>query len=227
MASFREMILRSEDDDLSEQAIARKGNWDNGVNYIRNLPEDEIDRKYDIIHKFKLSTLPGINLELMNKRHTAEYIVGYRDIETIETKSGSEEKERFKIIFMIQFSNKKSLAFKTGSKKLMNVDGVASSDEGEFRRSGIAVYVYKYFVKEKGWHILGDKEQFYGARKLWSRLSKELDVKVDIINTETNEIEFEDIILHHGKYDEDFDARLWSYEGNKEHLRSVLKDILN
>ena len=86
--------------------------------------------------------------------------------------------------------------------------------------------MYKYFVKEKNYTIVGDSEQYYGARMLWAKLSKNLDLKVDIYNIKKNELLFTDVILHHGKYDSDFDERLWSYSKDKHNIRSILIDIL-
>lgn len=86
--------------------------------------------------------------------------------------------------------------------------------------------MYKYFVKELKFTILGDAEQYFGARKLWASLSKELDVIVDIYDVKEDKIIHPNVVLHHGNYNNDFDARLWSYSKSKHNVRSILKDII-
>lgn len=67
---------------------------------------------------------------------------------------------------------------------------------------------------------------YYGARLLWTKLSKNIDLKVDIYDIKKNELLFHDVILHHGKYDSDFDSRLWSYSKDKHNIRSILTELL-
>ena len=86
--------------------------------------------------------------------------------------------------------------------------------------------MYKFLVKKEGYIILGDEIQYFGARKLWAKLSKSLDVKVDIIDVDTNKYLEKDVILKHGSEDWEFDNRVWSYNVDKKHIRLLLKDIL-
>jgi len=86
--------------------------------------------------------------------------------------------------------------------------------------------MYKYFIKNQGYTIISDTHQYFGARKVWSKLSKQSDILVDIIDTNENIVIKEDVILHHGNHDKEFDKEIWSYDGDKEHIRLVLKDIL-
>jgi hypothetical protein len=66
--------------------------------------------------------------------------------------------------------------------------------------------------------------QRFGARRLWSKLSKMIDLTVDIIDLENNKVLEKDTAIHHGEKDEEFDKRVWSYEIDKKHIRIILKD---
>lgn len=146
------------------------------------------------------------------------YILGYFETTPIDTKLGKEDWTEFIVEFGITFSKgTKSKIFGD----LYNVDGVGVKTKG----IGFSKLMYKYFAKEKGITILGDSEQYFGARKLWSRLSKELDVVVDLYNTNADFVIEENVVLHHGNYNNDFDERLWSFSKDKNNIRSILKDI--
>jgi hypothetical protein len=87
--------------------------------------------------------------------------------------------------------------------------------------------MYKYIVNHLGYTIIGDREQYFGARRLWARLSQSLDINVDLVDLSSKKIIDKNVTLHHGKYDEDYDEKLWSFEEDisKEHIRSILTTI--
>jgi hypothetical protein len=43
--------------------------------------------------------------------------------------------------------------------------------------------MYKFLIQTQGYNIIGDTETYFGARRLWSSLSKDTDIVVDIIDT--------------------------------------------
>lgn len=98
----------------------------------------------------------------------------------------------------------------------------ALKDIEEFSRQGFATDVYRYLTLELGYSILGDKEQYLGARKLWTRLSKDDDLKVDIVNIATGEILFSDYEIKHGKADDSFDPNVWTTDDSTHHIRTLL-----
>lgn len=149
------------------------------------------------------------------------YKLGDWKIQEKETKQGVIEEKVFQVIFSIQF---KEISIK-GYSNCVTVPGVVV-DLNLASKKGLATFMYSYFVKEMGFTIVGDTEQHFGARKLWSKLSNLLDLKVDIYNTKTQEVVFKNVILHHGDYNGDFDKRLWSYSKSKNDLRSILTEIL-
>lgn len=74
--------------------------------------------------------------------------------------------------------------------------------------------------------IMGDSQQYFGARKLWSKLSKSSDVIVDLVNIKTKKVLKKNITLHQGNSEEDFDKAVWSLDTSKENIRPILKKIL-
>ena len=95
----------------------------------------------------------------------------------------------------------------------------------ELRNTGIALQVYKYIVNEMGYSIISDKDQYFGARKLWSKLSRETDVIVDVVDLKTFEIIARGVNIKHGKMNDEFDERFWSKTTNKENIRFILRKI--
>ena len=216
--SFKDMFFQNE-------SKAEEGDWEGANSIILQVNDaDFTKKKTKFVVDIKLDD--GGEYKLLKEDNTATYYLGYFDEETIQTKQGEEIKEKFKVIMFIKFSKEGSLGHKLGNNKLYNVDEVGVTDALLTRRRGIAKTVYKYFVKEQGWEILGDSHQYFGARRLWSRLSKELDVQVDLVDIQKKVIIEENVILHHGRYDEDFDERLWSRGEDKLHIRPILKKIL-
>jgi hypothetical protein len=212
----------SESDDLTEQAIAMKGDWDEGVEKISTMSET-MTIKWSLLDNIEIPSL-GQTFEFRHLRNSLEFILGYWTTETLQTKLGPETKPVFETIFKIGLTRYKSIEKKLNYKKLINVDGVAVLKG--YAHNGISTIIYKYLINELNYTILGDSHQYFGARKLWARLSKELDLQVDIIDAKKKETLYTNVILHHGNYDEDFDKVLWDYTDSKEHLRSVLTKII-
>jgi hypothetical protein len=71
--------------------------------------------------------------------------------------------------------------------------------------------------------ILGSDMQRFGARRLWSKLSKCEDLNVSILDFNTREIIGSNVRIYHGDLDEEFDERVWSYGVDKKHIRLILK----
>ena len=94
----------------------------------------------------------------------------------------------------------------------------------DVRKREIASKLYIYFVKELNYKILGSDMQRFGARRLWSKLSKITDLIVDIIDVKNNKVLVADTEIYHGLEDKDFDSRIWSYEADKKDIRLILKN---
>lgn len=93
-----------------------------------------------------------------------------------------------------------------------------------YRGGGYAFKLYEYIVSKLNLTILGDIEQYFGARKLYSNLSQRSDlVKVDIIDYDKKKLLDSGSIIHQGENDYDFDERVWSYNNDKENIRLILR----
>ena len=104
------------------------------------------------------------------------------------------------------------------------VDLVRVSEE--YRGSGVATALYEALVRHEKLKLISDTEQYFGARKLWAKLSKKPTLTVDILDTRTCVIVHKDIKIEHGPLDWNVDERVWSYENDDLiHLRMVLKTI--
>lgn len=202
---------------INEMSIAKRGDWSEGTNFVGDFSIEKLD-KY-----VKIPILMD-DFELYQLRNSLTFIVGIPGEIVIQTKSGEETKHIFTVVFNIQLVREKLLD-KLGYNKMIRVKGV--STHIDYQRSGIATTIYKYLVNVLGYTIIGDKEQYFGARRLWARLSKLLDVQVDLVDISSKSVLEYNITLHHGKYDEDYDNRLWSFEEDisKEYIRSVLTSI--
>ena len=202
-------IITGESDDLSEQAIAMQGDWD-AKDDLGSISTFMLAKEWDYIEDL-------FGMKLYKHKSTNAWILG-----TIKNVEG-EDKPRLGVSFRIDFSNRKNIGFKFGLKKLYNVDEVGVSKDK--RGFGLASDMYSYFIKNHGYNIIGDEQQFFGARKLWSKLSRITDLTVDIIDIENAKTLEEDTIIHHGDLDEEFDKRVWSYGLEKRYIRLILKNV--
>jgi hypothetical protein len=210
---FREYFLKqaseSEDDELTEQAIAGYGDWNPVKDRIFEKSLKQLKAEYDFVDNVKI----GKNtLELYKEKTSNIFVLGV----TTE--------DFFATVFNIELKPRKDVEhlFKD-YKNIVNVDGVFV--EKSMRGFGIAKTMYKYFVKNMHFTILGDEIQYHKARLTWASLSKMDDMLVDIINIDTGEIIQADVALHHGEADYEFDERVWDYAEIKKHVRLLLTKV--
>lgn len=194
---------------LDENAIAAFGNWQIGPEVVAYRSAQLLKSHYEFIDNVKLP----LGIKKVYKLDSIDfYIVG--DFVT----KGDETK--FEEIFQITLVDTK-IPNLPGIYK--NVDGVKVPDT--HRGLGIALSMYRFFSKELKFKILGDEIQYFGARKLWAKLSKMVDITVDVIDITDGKMIEENVVLHHGSDDWDFDERVWSYDIDKKHIRLILKEI--
>ena len=112
----------SDSDDLTEQAIAMKGDWEEGLKKISTMSETMTTKwlKIDDIVIPKLNKI----FEFRQLRNSLEFILGYWDTEKLNTKLGIEEKPVFETIFKIGLKRYKSVESKLSYKKLINVQAL-------------------------------------------------------------------------------------------------------
>lgn len=108
-------------------------------------------------------------------------------------------------------------------KKLMNVDGVKVNED--MYGLGLATAIYTFLVSQENIVILSDETMYFGARRLWSRLSKRIDLTVDIVDVSKGIYLEKDVIIHHVLEDWEYDERVWNYTPVKKDIRLILKEI--
>ncbi len=179
---------------------AIKGDY-NISNDLRTLNKEEmINYEFiDCIGKYNLYRRINIHVNLINNY---DYILGYM------TSKGFEKVAK---IYFNKIEN------------YYEVDTIYVSKN--MRGNNIATKLYTYFIQKYDYIILSSNMQRFGARKLWSKLSRKTDLIVDIIDFENNQIIEENVKVYHGDLDEEFDKRVWSYDNDKKHIRLILKDI--
>ncbi len=214
--------------EVNEMAIAQKGNLKDYGNFITTYKKGSVNDFMRLIDKnIKISSLSSYKLELYEiqnrKINQPDYLLGYWTKEEVDTKIGIEEKDVFRVIFAIQISKRTPFL---EYKNVVNIDGVFTAEDIEFRRKGIATFMYLYLVNEMKFTILGDLEQYFGARKLWTGLSKIKSFQVDIVDLKKNKVVFNNIILEHGELDEEFDKRLWDSEESESYISTNYRCIL-
>ena len=204
--------IKESDEVLQEMSIAGRGDWKPNENMVEYKSANVVRLKWKLVDKF----IPKNGIELELRTLHDEYIAGRFII--------NGDDNEFEIFLHMKMSEDKETAadFKI-SKRLMNVDGVKVKETAQ--GYGIALMTYKSIIKKQNIIIIGDEVQFFGARRLWSKLSREVDVRVDIIDLHSEKVLEKDVILKHGTEDWDFDKRVWSYDYDKKYIRLILKEI--
>ena len=208
---------------LPEHAIAMRGDW--------SPPAEDLEPLS--IEVYSKSWVPVDTIEFNNqvftiaRYHTLpHYILGYEiDIPSPTKTKPNNFKKKFSIALSISLSVVKNLQFKDkgralGYDNLHNVNEIVVRDT--LRGRGLAALIYRWLI-HNGILLLGDRIQYFGARKLWSSLSQSLDVIVDLVDYQECVVLERNVQLVHGHYDEEFDPRVWSYDTDLEHIRLVLR----
>ena len=211
---------------VDEMAIAQQGNLKDYGEFLTTYKKSAVNDFMTYIGDVKISTLSFYKLELFQiknrKLNQPDFLLGYWTIEEVDTKVGIEQKDVFRAIWAVQISKREL----KGYKNVINIDGVFTDEDISFARKGISTYMYQYLVNEMHYTILGDMEQYFGARKLWVGLSKIHSMQVDVIDISTNDVIIKDAILVHGEKDEEFDKRLWDTEESDSYIAKSYRCIL-
>jgi hypothetical protein len=79
----------------------------------------------------------------------------------------------------------------------------------DVRQNGLSTTLYRYLVLKLNMNLLCGGIQFVGARKLWSKISRQPDMAVDVVNKCTQKIIKTNEILNHGQKDTDYNTTYW------------------
>lgn len=214
---------------LDEMAIAQRGNLKDYGEFLTTYKLNVVNDFMKSIDKnIKIDKLQNYKLELYQftnrKINEPDYILGFWTTEDVDTKVGVESKKVFRAIWAIQVS-KREISLKQ-YKNVINIDGVFTDEDRAFRSKGISTFMYQYLVNKLHFTILGDLEQYFGARKLWTGLSKIKSMQVDVIDLKENKIIIENAILVHGEKDDEFDRRIWDTEESDSYIAKNFRCIL-
>ena len=197
---------------VSEMSVAGYGDWEPSQEMLITMSKFILNKKWSFLSKIKVK-----KLEYSIYKQKDEYIMGNIIISTTG-------EEQFEIDLKIKLREHKSTALGLKiSKRLMNVDAVNVVES--LQGLGLASTMYEFLVKHENMVILGDEVQYFGARRLWSKLSKQLDLTVDIVDISKDIYVEKDVIIHHGLEDWEYDERVWDYAPIKKDIRLILKEI--
>ena len=148
---------------LEEMAIAQKGNLKDYGEFLTTYKRGSVDDYMTLVDKsIKIDKLSNYKLELYQikngKTNQPDYLLGFWTTEDVDTKVGIEKKEVFQAIWAIQVA-KREITLKQ-YKNVVNIDGVFTTEDIQFRRKGISTFMYQYLVNKLHFTILGDLEQF-------------------------------------------------------------------
>ena len=239
MISAKEFFKKFGNNSLQEQAKAVEGDLED---YEVDDYDDTktLDQKYDriyIISKTVVETqwiLLGTIIDKYNNKYNLHHnkymkdsyiITGLKPIKELNPngKEGYEYDLVYNIICKISLDKQQDLESKLDIKNLYRVMEILIIPKA--RGASIAKNLYKFFIKNLKLTILGDSEQYFGARKLWANLSKDSDIIVDIVDIYKGSYMEKNTIIHHGDLDGEFDKRIWSRKEDKLHIRTLLRDI--
>jgi hypothetical protein len=220
METFKEFYNeKTNKETLLEMPRRKPGDWVNGVKFLGTISLTVIKKNWEYIETFEFTGLQ--KMEMRQLKNNLEFIVGY-EAEFYDEKTKIKE-NRFRIIYNMVFTRKKNFEPSFKCKKLIEVNGVAIIDG--FQGYGIATGIYKYFTNVLDYTILSDKEQYFGARLLWNRFSKDVSVQVDVVDVNSREIWRENVLLKHGPKDEEFNKDYWADDESKNHIRFLLRKM--
>lgn len=198
---------------VSEMSIAGYGNWEPSREMIGTMSAFIIRKNWTVLLEIKTRLNDSYTVYKLKD----SYIIG-------EFKITSTQDEIFEVYLRIDLREHKSTANDLNiHKRLMNVDGVKVNES--VQGLGLATAMYTYLVKNEKMVILGDEIQYFGARRLWSKLSMKLDLTVDIVDVSKGIYLERDVLIHHGLEDWEFDDRIWDYTTSKKNIRLILKEI--
>ena len=196
---------------LNEKPVARDGEW-NQEDEGYSISLMGLDSYYKLLMKLETG---GTKAEL--RRLDDTFVIGYIGADN------PFKENRFNIIFKLDTVDESIFFSKLGLSNILRVSSVLVAKN--YRMRGLSTFVYKYIVNDLGYSIISDFEQYFGARKLWSRLSKDSEIIVDVINIKDNVIIDKNVELKHGKLNDEFDERYWSKDLSKKDIRFILRKI--
>ena len=192
-------------DFLKEQAIAKPGDYDFGnLDYLYIGITGYISKRVvKVLHKFDFM-INGKNMELFviecNAKHPRQtfYCVAKEELDT----TSEPHTMRFKPLaaMLLEYTTRyRGLGY--GPFRIAK--GVETLRS--YRGKGIGKKLYSILVDDFKWVLMGDDEQYEGARNLWVSLSNNPGFNVDIVELATGKIIAKNVNLKDA-----LDPRIWT-----------------
>lgn len=195
---------------MNEAPIAMVGDWENHTfkNDIGFKKQFTVDANWTLKDTILINN-KEINI-YKSKENGKTYILGVPG--TLENKKGIIEVSRGKLRSM------KSVQNHTKHKNAMQMEQIYTHKD--YRGEGITSKFYAWLISVEGYQIVSDAEQYDGARKIYSNLSKNFNVDIyDNINNKTMKTNYD---LVHGEEYWEFDEDVYSVEGDIPTKEDVL-----
>lgn len=214
---------------LLEMSIAVQGDWNPGIkgDELKYLSKFMANSQWGEIVATK--EFNREEFQIRKHRNKNSFVVG-RFEEILSDLKDTKYETKFRKIAHIDLQRAKRLEkalSRLGNNygKIVNVNGIFIDED--YRGFSVATDIYKWLVNDLGFTVMGDSKQYFGARRLWARLSNTTGFVVDLINIKDEVIIKKDVILKHGETEEEFDKRLWSISPDlsKYNVRPILRKI--
>jgi hypothetical protein len=216
------MRLKQLQDILKENPDAAFGNWSGyGELFKKEITKDVFETNWDIIEQFEFQDQLLIIAKLSENKNETWLVGKFITIDCPDSKT-NKKKEVFSSLLQATLNNHSEIGNLLSYKNLHQVMAIYINKENQ--AAGLATYFYKWLVNNYNYTILSDKLQYFGARRLWAKLSDSNQVNVDIIDINQLKIIEKNKILIHGKAEDSFDKTVWARYG-KADIRFVLTKI--
>jgi GNAT superfamily N-acetyltransferase len=193
---------------------AGRGDYVGGKYSISSISKSYLTKKYRHIADLPIGA-KQLSMYVLETSVTVRMIVGFFD-----KKHGHElykDEERFVEIACLDMDVTDYAFYKT---PMLAVTGVFTDEQ--YRGKGIGSRLYTETIK-LGYLVMCDDLQYYGARKIWARLSVSEDFVVDVVDRAEEKMVVAGVELHQGDSDDDFTEDFWSYYHDKTDLLFVLR----
>lgn len=161
--SFKEFLKEK----LEESPIALRGNMPN-KHFTTRISKTVVDLQWKIVGLIKIDT-SKFEVRKLQKGVDTFYVVGefFPDL-------NNEHKDAFGVYCWLELRDNKE--YKT-------IQKITTAQE--MRGKDIATELYKFLIQKEKIKLISGAVQYFGARKLWAKLSR--DAVVDVINIKSNE----------------------------------------
>jgi hypothetical protein len=205
---------------INENPVASLGDWQGFKDdFQKNISKSVFDLLWSIAEPININ---GQKFLIAQLNDDTIWVTGYYDEIQEQTKNGIVSKDVFKTVFQINFQDHQDLGNKLGYEDLYSVRGVEVAKD--YQGLGLTTKMYDWFVNRLGINILSDRVQYNGGRMLWKKLSKNVNLQVDIIDTKDVKILEKSIDINFSNPNE-YDKKYWSEDDSKENIRFVLTKI--